>query len=703
MSDQNFIHPDLEQAMHALETQQAVLALDMDCAIIAVNQRYLDMSGYRREDLIGRPFSVLLAPELTPPMAYEELTEMLTRGDSRRRGRDQRRTLEQRRADGKPFWANCSFCPAYDSDGNALMTVIFSVDVTAEYERLSRVEATQTALSRSQAVIEFSLSGEVLHANDNFLKAFGYTLTEVIGQHHSKFCDPEYVATPAYKKFWEDLGLGYFKSGEFHRFAKGDRDVWIVASYNPILDGSGQVTRIVKFATDITARKVLAQEKAAARQAAVSRLQAVIEFKTTGEIISANDNFLRTVGYTLPEIVGRHHRIFCDPAYSQTNEYRQFWQDLADGSYQTGEFMRICKNGQPIWLVASYNPVLDDDGNVVGVVKYATDVTAKKVAMSEIVEGLSELAKGNLTPRISDNVSGEFTQMRDGFNTTLESFARMVDEIRANFEEMNSEAGEIAQGAGDLARRGESQAASLEQTAAAVEQISGNIAMTSQSARDADNSARDAQQIVENGAQVVAQAIAAIERIDEHTKKMGEFTRVIEGFAFQTNLLSINAAVEAARAGEVGRGFAVVANEVRNLAQQSAKASQNIADLIGKSETEVKSGVRLVRDAGNSLDQIRKAVSGMVENIAGIAHATTEQSTGVREVSEALSQLDDVNQANLSMSEQYATAAASLLTQVEELNGLMERFDTGAAAGAALAHPPKKRVSDSYGQQRMMG
>ena len=703
MSDQNFIHPDLEQAMRALETQQAVLALDVDGEIIAVNQRYLDMSGYRREDLIGRPFSLLLAPELAAPKPYEELKEALTRSDHRRRVRDQRRTLEQRRVDGQPFWANCSFCPAYDSDGKTLLTVIFAIDVTAEHERLNRAESTQAALSRSQVVIEFAPSGEVLHANENFLKAFGYTLPEVVGQHHSMLCDPDFVSSPAYKKFWNDLGLGYFQSGEFHRFAKGGRDVWIMASYNPILDGSGQVTRIVKIATDITARKVMAQEKAGARQAAVSRSQAVIEFKSTGEIITANDNFLRAVGYTLPEIVGRHHRMFCEQTYSQSNEYRQFWQDLSGGSYQTGEFMRICKNRKPIWLVASYNPILDDDGNVTGVIKYATDVTAKKIAMSEIVEGLEALAKGNLTPRISENVSGEFAQMRDGFNATLESFARMVDEIRANFEEMNSEAGEIAQGAGDLARRGESQAASLEQTAAAVEQISGNIAMTSQSARDADSSARDAQEIVENGAQVVAQAIAAIERIDEHTKKMGEFTRVIEGFAFQTNLLSINAAVEAARAGEVGRGFAVVANEVRNLAQQSAKASQNIADLIGKSETEVKSGVRLVRDAGSSLDQIRKAVSGMVENIAGIAHATTEQSTGVREVSEALSQLDNVNQANLSMSEHYATAAAALLTQVEELNGLMERFETGSDLGAALVHQPKKTPTDQYGHQRIAG
>ena len=318
----------------------------------------------------------------------------------------------------------------------------------------------------------------------------------------------------------------------------------------------------------------------------------------------------------------------------------------------------------------------DDKGRVVSVIKLALDVTARRVAVDDLVEGLAALASGDLTYNLGQNAGGEFVQVRANFNTMMSALRELVTEVRSRTNAMNTEAEAIALAAGELARRGEGQAASMEQTAAAVDQISGNISMTSQSAREADAAARDALQVVLKGADVVAQAIAAIERIDEHTKRMGEFTRVIEGFAFQTNLLSINAAVEAARAGEVGRGFAVVANEVRNLAQQSAKASQNIADLIGKSETEVKAGVKLVRDAGTSLDQIQLAVGGVVQNITGIAHATTEQSHGVREVSEALSQLDRVNQANLSMSEQYAAAAGALSSQVEDLGQMMDAFRT---------------------------
>ncbi|AGT07944.1 methyl-accepting chemotaxis protein [Paracoccus aminophilus] len=676
-------HPFPDQALFAVEKVQAVLAYDLDGRIVDVNQRYLDICGYRREELVGQPLMMLNENQDSDRLAPEDFMSALCRGAA------QKTEAKHVGRGGESYWVFETHVPVMNEAGQLEKVVILALDQTKSNHRAQEHDALQRAVDRSQAVIEFKPNGEIITANDNFLKTFGYTLGEIKGRHHSIFCDPAFSNSIEYRQFWTDLENGYFQAGEFHRMAKGGRDVWVVASYNPVVDKCGNVLRVVKYAADVTARKRALLDKAESRQAAVSRSQAVIEFKPTGEIITANENFLTALGYTLPEIQGRHHSMFCDPSYTQTAEYRQFWMELEGGRYQTGEYRRVAKGGRDVWIVASYNPVLDEQGNVSSVIKYATDVTPRKRAVNELIVGLDKLAHGDLTPRISDAISSEFESVRESFNLTLDSFTEMVEEIRNQAEAMNTEAGQIARGAGDLARRGESQAASLEETASAVEQISGNIAMTSSAANDADAAARDAQQVVLKGAEVVSQAIAAIERIDEHTKQMGEFTRVIEGFAFQTNLLSINAAVEAARAGEVGRGFAVVANEVRNLAQQSAKASQSIADLINKSETEVKAGVKLVRDAGSSLNQIREAVAGMVENIAGIAHATSEQATGVREVSQALSQLDSVNQANLSMSEQYAAAAASLSSQVEDLGAMMDRFDTGAEAPA----PTTRRFS----------
>ncbi|WP_134725883.1 methyl-accepting chemotaxis protein [Paracoccus luteus] len=552
------------------------------------------------------------------------------------------------------------------------------------------LDQAMTAIEAVQSVLSFTMDGVITEVNDNYLKMCGFRRDELVGSTLARLMDPDDETTKAHPEFWARLRAGETQVGEFKRIAKAGHPFWISAIYTPVRDATGTVTQVVVFAIDITGSKRTSL-RGIRKVDALARSQAVVEFTPTGEIVAANEGFLNLMGYTLDEIRGRHHRIFMPSAEVNGADYARLWADLARGVSHSGEFQRRTRSGQTVWLSASYVPVLDEVGCVESVMKIAIDITAGRTAVDSLIHGLGRLARGDLTARLGDTVAGEFEGLREQFNTTLDSFSHMADDIRSHAEQMNGEAGQIARGASDLARRGESQAASLEQTAAAVEEISGNITMTSQAARDADAAARDAQAVVLRGAEVVGQAIAAIERIDEHTKQMGEFTRVIEGFAFQTNLLSINAAVEAARAGEVGRGFAVVANEVRNLAQQSAKASQNIADLIGKSETEVKAGVKLVRDAGISLDQIRTAVSGVVENITGIAHATTEQSTGVREVSQALAQLDGVNQANLSMSEQYASAAASLLSQIEELGAMMERFHTDK--DTALATPPARRAA----------
>ncbi|PZO66518.1 MAG: hypothetical protein DI498_06265 [Paracoccus denitrificans] len=550
-------------------------------------------------------------------------------------------------------------------------------------------EANQvlSAVERSQCVLRLDMNGHILAVSDSYLSISGYHRDEILGQSLQVLCDPSEDRT-AVAGILTGLKRGNEMTGTHRHIHRDGSPLWVVGCMFPVRNAQGEVSSGVFVGQDVTSSRLAAAD-ASSRLRAMNRSQAVIEFKPGGEIIWANENFLSTMGYTLEEIVGRHHRLFCQAELAESHEYRQFWDDLSSGGFRQVEDRRIRKDGGTVWISGTYNALTDDTGRVIGVIKYATDITRRRKAVEELVEALNNMSAGDLTRGMASQLDGDFSAVRDTFNGMLSSMTMMVAKIRDHAENMNREAGEIADGANDLARRGESQAAELEQTSAAVEQISVNIATTSQSARDADSAARNAQAVVLGGVDVVAQAISAIERIDEHTKQMGEFTRVIEGFAFQTNLLSINAAVEAARAGDVGRGFAVVANEVRNLAQQSANASQNIAELIAKSEAEVKAGVKLVRDAGVSLEHIQSAVGGVVENIAGIAHATTEQSAGVREVSQSLAQLDGVNQANLSTSERYATAAAELSAQVEKLGAMMDRFTINEAT-APLVKPTQR-------------
>ncbi len=244
------------------------------------------------------------------------------------------------------------------------------------------LDAVYQALDRAQAIIEFDLDGTVITANENFLDTFGYDLDEVVGKHHRMFCEPTYAASPEYAEFWQKLGRGDYDEAEFKRLGKSGQEIWLRASYNPVLDKNGKAMRVVKFATDVTASKLRTAEFQG-KVRAIDRVQAVVEFEMDGTVITANENFLDTFGYDLDEVVGKHHRMFCEPDYAASPEYAEFWQKLGRGEYAAAEFKRLGKGGQAIWLQASYNPILDAGDRPFKVVKFATDVTAAKLQTAE--------------------------------------------------------------------------------------------------------------------------------------------------------------------------------------------------------------------------------------------------------------------------------------------------------------------------------
>ncbi|MCA3266803.1 MAG: PAS domain-containing protein, partial [Azospirillum sp.] len=236
--------------------------------------------------------------------------------------------------------------------------------------------AVLAALDKSQATIEFKPDGTILDANANFLAAMGYTRAEIVGKHHAMFMPPDERDTPAYRDFWAGLARGEYKSQEFCRIAKGGKEIWIQASYNPVLGSDGKTRKVVKYATDVTARK-LRDADFAGQIAAIGRSQAIIQFDLDGRILDANENFLKTVGYGLDEIKGKHHAMFVDPAERNSPAYREFWAALRDGTFQAGEFKRLAKGGREVWIQASYNPIFDMRGAPFKVVKYAADTTAQ--------------------------------------------------------------------------------------------------------------------------------------------------------------------------------------------------------------------------------------------------------------------------------------------------------------------------------------
>ena len=296
---------------------------------------------------------------------------------------------------GKEIWLSGTRSPVIGLEGQLIKVVLMLQDITES--KLSRLDAEGKlgAIDRSQAVIEFDMQGKVLAANGNFLKLMEYSAEEIIGRHHRMFVDAAYAATPQYQAFWESLGRGQFESGEYKRVAKGGREVWIQATYNPIYDPRGNLVKVVKFASDVTHSK-LKNSEFEAKVEAINLGQAVIEFDLDGHVLNANRNFLNAMGYTSREIQGQHHSIFCTLEYTQSEEYRDFWLKLNEGKFVSGRFHRVGKFNRDVWIQATYNPILDLNGNVVKVVKYAYDVT-KEVMLEQGINKKS----GEMRERVS--------------------------------------------------------------------------------------------------------------------------------------------------------------------------------------------------------------------------------------------------------------------------------------------------------------
>ncbi|MEL7697399.1 MULTISPECIES: methyl-accepting chemotaxis protein [Pantoea] len=431
-------------------------------------------------------------------------------------------------------------------------TITSGIASRLSWQRRTHSAATLTSLNDSIAMIEFTPEGTVLGANALFLDRMGYTLAEIDGQHHSLFCTPDQLQSRDYNDFWLRLNQGESFSDKFLRVAKNSRPVWLEANYVPVQDRHGRVFKIVKLATDITGHINDAQEQRAMTNA-IERSMAVIAFNLKGEVLKANDNFLKTMGYRREEIEGAHHSLFCSEAMRNSREYSELWQQLNRGEFISGQFPRVNKQGRTVWLRATYNPVFDEQGKLYKVVKFATDVTAQVEKNQQEREAAQRAYHTALQTNESTRVGAEV--------------------IAHSVQTMHALAGELQGISGD---------------------ISG---------------------------------------LSESSDRIGFIVESIRRIADQTNLLALNAAIEAARAGTHGRSFAVVANEVRTLAANINRATAEIENRVQQNhslankalkgiESNLKradQGVQLAQEAGGVIAEIRE---GATDVVRAISHVT---------------------------------------------------------------------------------
>ena len=384
--------------------------------------------------------------------------------------------------------------------------------------------------------------------------------------------------TQEYKDGWNDLRAGKTLTAEFQRVKKDKSLIFLRASYMPVIE-NGKVLEVIKLAQDITKNRLknlffIGQVKA------INKSNAVIEFDMNGNILNANDNFLNTLGYKKEEIIGKHHSIFCEESYKNSNEYKEFWKKLNRGEFDSGEYLRIAKNGNHIWIQASYNPILDMNGKAFRVVKYATDITTKKNTMFEVEKEVKEFSSS--------------------LNALLLASKNMLED--AKFSNKNSQnATNSSQNINSLI---EDLSEKIEQMQKAIVDISSKTSKNEQIAQDATVQSKE--------------TATAMVKLNEESQKIGETVNIISQIAFQTNILSLNAAVESATAGEAGKGFAVVAQEVRNLATRSNDAAKNITERIALIQDLVKNSLDLIHE-------IDDTISGISTISKEISHSMSEQ------------------------------------------------------------------------------